>query len=160
MGFSTAQGSTYTAHTQCVLKIENFVSCDMSLICDQMEEVLEQTAQITSRRSFLGVLKLPFASKLAIERKFSCDPACTCWPKCTYTFWSYSCSSPEVSGSEVGILELDWCVERGVYVGAIYWRRIDANPVPYARTLDTRPCHVHPVVSLAFCQMGDFLWGR
>ena len=64
MGFSTAQGST--AHMQCVLKIENFVSCDMSLICDQMEEVLEQTAQITSRQSFLGVLKLALASKLAI----------------------------------------------------------------------------------------------
>ena len=28
MGFSTAQGSS--AHTQCVLKIENFVSRDMS----------------------------------------------------------------------------------------------------------------------------------
>ena len=40
-----------------------------------MEEVLEQTAQISSRQSFLGVLKLPLASKLAIKRKFSCDPA-------------------------------------------------------------------------------------
>ena len=29
MDFSTAQGSS--VHTQCVLKIENFVSCDMNL---------------------------------------------------------------------------------------------------------------------------------
>ena len=28
-GLSTARGSS--AHTQCVLKVENFVSCDMSL---------------------------------------------------------------------------------------------------------------------------------
>ena len=48
MGFSTAQGSS--VHTQCVLKIENSVSCDMNL-----EEALEQTAQITSHRSFLGL---------------------------------------------------------------------------------------------------------
>ena len=68
MGFSTAQGSS--AHTQCVLKIENFVSYDMSLrLCDQMEEGLEQTAQITSRRSFLGALKVSLASELTIKGK-------------------------------------------------------------------------------------------
>ena len=40
-----------------------------------MEEALDQTAQITSRRSFWGVLKVPLASELTIKRKFSCDPA-------------------------------------------------------------------------------------
>ena len=40
-----------------------------------MEEALEQTAQITSRRSFLGVLKIPLASELTIRRKFSYNPA-------------------------------------------------------------------------------------
>ena len=39
-----------------------------------MEEALEQTAQITSRRSFLGVLKIPLASELTIKRKISCNP--------------------------------------------------------------------------------------
>ena len=34
-----------------------------------MEEALEQTAQITSRQSFLGVLKVPLASELTITRK-------------------------------------------------------------------------------------------
>ena len=53
MGFSTVQGSS--AHTQFVLKIENFVSCVMldDRDCDQMEEALEQTAQITSRSSII-----------------------------------------------------------------------------------------------------------
>ena len=45
MGFSIAQESS--VHTQCVLKRENFVM--------NLEEALEQTAQITSRRSFLGL---------------------------------------------------------------------------------------------------------
>ena len=40
-----------------------------------MEEVLEQTAQITSCRSFLGVLKVPLASEVTIKGKFSCNPA-------------------------------------------------------------------------------------
>ena len=43
MGFSTAQGSS--AHTQCVLKIENVMSCDMSLWSKGGS--IEQTAQIT-----------------------------------------------------------------------------------------------------------------
>ena len=40
-----------------------------------MEEALEQTAQITSRRSLLGVLKVPLASELTRKRKFACNPA-------------------------------------------------------------------------------------
>ena len=40
-----------------------------------MEEALEQTAQITSRRSFLRVLKVPLASELTIKGKFTCNPA-------------------------------------------------------------------------------------
>ena len=40
-----------------------------------MEEVLKQTAQITSHRSFLGVLKVSLASELRIKRKFSYNPA-------------------------------------------------------------------------------------
>ena len=40
-----------------------------------MEEALEQTAQKTSRRSFLGVLKISLASELTINRKSSCNPA-------------------------------------------------------------------------------------
>ena len=40
-----------------------------------MEEALEQTAQTTSRRSLLGVLKVPLASELTIKRKFTCSPA-------------------------------------------------------------------------------------
>ena len=39
-------------HTQCVLKIVNFVSLII-----------------------LGVLKVPLASELAIKRKFACNPA-------------------------------------------------------------------------------------
>ena len=61
-------------HTQCVLKIENFVSCDMNL-----EEALdnEQTAQITSHRSliFWDSVLIPLASELTIKRRFSCNPA-------------------------------------------------------------------------------------
>ena len=72
MGFSTAQGSS--VHTQCVFKIENFVSCDMSLW--SMEEALEQTAQITSRQSLIifGSGKIPLATELTIKRKFSYNP--------------------------------------------------------------------------------------
>ena len=46
-------------------------------LCGQplMEEALKQTAQITSRRSFLGVLKVSLASELTIKRKFACNPA-------------------------------------------------------------------------------------
>ena len=40
-----------------------------------MEEALEQTAQISSRRSFLGVLKVPLVSELTINRKIACNPA-------------------------------------------------------------------------------------
>ena len=40
-----------------------------------MEEALEQTAQITRYRSFLGVLKVPVVSELTIKRKFACNPA-------------------------------------------------------------------------------------
>ena len=40
-----------------------------------MEEALEQTAQITNHRSFLGVLNVPLASELTIKREFSCNPA-------------------------------------------------------------------------------------
>ena len=40
-----------------------------------MEEALEQTAQTTSRRSLLGVLKVPLASELTRKRKFACNPA-------------------------------------------------------------------------------------
>ena len=36
-----------------------------------MEEALEQTAQTTSRRSFLGVLKVPLASELKIIFMYS-----------------------------------------------------------------------------------------
>ena len=35
----------------------------------------EAFAQITSHRSFLGVLIVPLASELTIKRKFSCNPA-------------------------------------------------------------------------------------
>ena len=59
MEFSTAQGSSM--HTHCVPKIENFVSW----VYDQMEEALEQTAQIIiSCQSFLGVLKVPLPQNL------------------------------------------------------------------------------------------------
>ena len=34
-----------------------------------------ETAQITSRQSLLGVLKVPLASELTIKRKFTCNPA-------------------------------------------------------------------------------------
>ena len=37
-----------------------------------MEEALEQTAQTTSCRSFLGVVRVLLASELTIKRKFSC----------------------------------------------------------------------------------------
>ena len=47
MGFSTAQGSS--AHSQCMLKIENFVSCEMSLWSNGGFEALEQRAQTISR---------------------------------------------------------------------------------------------------------------
>ena len=40
-----------------------------------MKHALEQTAQITGRPSFLGVLKIPLASELTMKRKFSCDAA-------------------------------------------------------------------------------------
>ena len=40
-----------------------------------MKEALEQTAQITSCRSFLGVLKVSLASELTIKRKFACNLA-------------------------------------------------------------------------------------
>ena len=56
-------------HIVC-FKIENLVSCDMNL-----EEVLVQTAQITSRPSVLEVLEVPLASELIIKRRFSCNPA-------------------------------------------------------------------------------------
>ena len=36
-----------------------------------MEEALEQTAQIISRRSLLGVLKVPLGSELTRKRKFA-----------------------------------------------------------------------------------------
>ena len=39
-----------------------------------MEEALEETAQTTSRRSFLGVLKVPLATELIIKRKIACNP--------------------------------------------------------------------------------------
>ena len=34
----------------------------------------EQTAQITSHQSFLGMLNVPLASQLIIKRDFSCSP--------------------------------------------------------------------------------------
>ena len=40
-----------------------------------MKEALEQTAQTTSRRYFLVVLKVPLASKLTMKRKVACDPS-------------------------------------------------------------------------------------
>ena len=40
-----------------------------------MEEALEQPAQITNRRSFLGVLNVPLASELTTKRTCSCNPA-------------------------------------------------------------------------------------
>ena len=39
-----------------------------------MEEALEQTAQITGCRPFLGVLKVPLASEVTIKRESSCNP--------------------------------------------------------------------------------------
>ena len=39
-----------------------------------MKEAFEQTAQTTNRRSFLGVLKIPLASELTVERKIACNP--------------------------------------------------------------------------------------
>ena len=47
----------------------------MTWVCDELEEALEQTAQITSRRSFLGVLKVPLASELTLREIFSYNPA-------------------------------------------------------------------------------------
>ena len=35
----------------------------------------QTAAQITSRRSFLGVLKVPLASELTIKRVIACNPA-------------------------------------------------------------------------------------
>ena len=35
----------------------------------------KHAAQMTSCRSFWGVLNVPLASELTIKRKFSCDPA-------------------------------------------------------------------------------------
>ena len=40
-----------------------------------MEEALEHTNRTTSRRSFLGVLKVPLASEHIIKRKFACKLA-------------------------------------------------------------------------------------
>ena len=55
-----------------------------------MEEALEQTAQTTSRRSFLGVLKVPLASELTLKGKFTCDPCSTCGPKYIFNMYMYS----------------------------------------------------------------------
>ena len=87
MGFLTAQGSR--VHTQYVcLKYKTL--CRVTRVSNQMEEALEQTGQITSRRSFLGVLKVHLASEFTIKGKNSCNIALF-GQNVSCTFWSYSC---------------------------------------------------------------------